>query len=232
MRTDARKYRDDMYRLRAHPGSDLPEEFYDKRNSFARVYLSILPFLVLEYFVELRFAASVSGLVFPVGFLLYWAFYYTYYRPGLLEEKLANVDTTDWSAIPRLIIGVAIWFVKVTVVELFRLATAWLHPAARVVTPEPKPKLVYARVEAPRQAPRPQRPAGPPPLPAGVMSDLQVLGMGDCRDWKQIHHRYRELAKKYHPDLNPEITHTGQRFMRFDAAYKRLAAFKGRYFKE
>jgi DnaJ-class molecular chaperone len=56
------------------------------------------------------------------------------------------------------------------------------------------------------------------------------MGIPEARDWATIQKRYRELAKKYHPDLNPELTQAGNRFMLYDAAYRKLEAAKFRYF--
>lgn len=240
-----RKYRETAYRLRAHPYT-MPPEYVDQRDSFFRVYLSIVPFLCLEYLVEASFESVASGLLFPMGYLLFWAFYYTYYRPGYLENKLSDVGNGDLSEIPRLIFGVAIWFVKVTLVELLHLMASLLKSV--FYTAPARPRAVYVKVEAghtpppfhaaaashhtgSHHRPAPERPTVPP-LPAELTAALHTLGLADCRDWKVIHHRYRELAKKYHPDLNHEITAAGRHFMQFDAAYRKLLAVKGRYFHE
>ncbi len=68
-------------------------------------------------------------------------------------------------------------------------------------------------------------------LPEKVLQNLSVLGLKPTRDWNTIHKRYRELAKQYHPDLNPEVTTRGTRFMIYDSAYRNLLKFKEEYFK-
>lgn len=37
-------------------------------------------FLILEYLMERKVEAAASGLVFPLGFLLFWAFYFVFLR--------------------------------------------------------------------------------------------------------------------------------------------------------
>lgn len=68
-------------------------------------------------------------------------------------------------------------------------------------------------------------------LPEKILQNLSVLGLKPTRDWNLIHKRYRELAKQYHPDLNPEVTTRGTRFMIYDAAYRNLLKFKKEYFR-
>jgi DnaJ domain len=224
-----RQYRDNLYRLRSHPEESLPSEFLDRRDASFPLYLSIIPFLILEYWVEESSQGRISALAFPTGYLLFWAFYYTYYRPGVLEENISAPRRFDLRFIPALILGVAIWFVKVTVVELSHLLfLRW------IVASKPRPT---ARASQPRPAPSPgpsapRAPASPKSsgLPRDVIEALAVLGLGEIRHWPEIHHRYRELAKAYHPDLNRDITQTGKRFMAFDKAYRRLLLVKDRYF--
>ena len=68
-------------------------------------------------------------------------------------------------------------------------------------------------------------------LPEKILQNLSVLGLKPTREWSTIQKRYRELAKQYHPDLNPDITTRGTRFMIYDAAYRNLLKFKKEYFK-
>jgi len=49
------------------------------------------------------------------------SFYYTYYKPNGLEDHLTEPKKGELRQIPILILGLAIWFVKVTVVELGRV---------------------------------------------------------------------------------------------------------------
>lgn len=268
MSANSKYYRDHLYRLREHP---VDPGMADGRNSFTRVYLSLVPFLMLEYYVERTSDVLPSGLVFPMGFLLFWAFYYTYYRPGLLEDRLSTPKEWNPAGIVTLLVGVAIWFVKVTVVELSHLLLLrWLF--SRKATPHRAGTQGARRPSASSQSagtgswntgtgsfntrPSGQQAAGgqgaahgashaqrapkreaPPPkppasLPPDILSALDVLGLPPSTDWNEIHKRYRELAKKFHPDLNQEITELGRRFIRVDQAYRKLNGVKSRYFEK
>lgn len=259
MGASVRKYRDEVYKLRSHPEA---KPYYfgpDERDSFFRVYLSILPFLMLEYIVEARFDSPIAGIMFPTGFLLFWAFYYTYYRPGLLEAKLSTAADGALSDFPKIIFGTAIWFVKATVFGVIKFATDFFWeqtPRKATLKQVPPVRMAYTRAQRPQAdrtaheplhektqtnfRPRPaatppplKKEQAPPPLPSELISALKVLGLADCRDWRIIHHRYRELAKKYHPDHNPsEITAAGKQFQVCDAAYRKLLQSKARYFPE
>jgi hypothetical protein len=242
MPVNARHYRGELYRLRAHPTS-VPGDFVDQRDSFTTLYLSLIPFLLLEYYAEATWEVLPSGLVFPVGYLLFWAFYYTYYKPGFLEDRLSAPQRWEFTALPTVVVGVAIWFVKVTVVELTDLLfLRWLFarqaPTRRRGAGTSRPASHRApggnqafnegtRVHEVKYPPHP-----PPGLPRDVLNALGILGLGECRNWNEIHRRYRELAKQYHPDLNKDITDVGRRFMMYDAAYRKLAAVKDRYFQQ
>lgn len=216
MPMNAREYREHLYRQRSHP------ESYAKpsRDSFSLLYLSIVPFLVLEYYCELRFETIPSGLLFPTGFILFWAFYYTYQKPGVLESKLVSESKWDLFSVPTVLLGTVIWFVKVVVVELIELLL-WGKVLGKKVKSNPRP-VARPSVENPTSQ--------TPELPRDISNALAVLGLRDCREWTVIHKRYRELAKKYHPDLNSDITSAGNRFMIYDGAYRKLASVKNRYF--
>src|SRR5688572_19010421 len=97
-------FRDRFYR---HVETELPEGFVDERNSLGHIYLSLVPFVGLEYLSE-RTGWAPPSLVFPIGFLLFWAFYYTYYKPSFLEE-LSATGTGGLFALPLVLLGVSIW---------------------------------------------------------------------------------------------------------------------------
>ncbi len=228
MRTTAKQYREQLYRLRAHPRRDEFSGFMDRRDSFATVYFSVVPFLALEYWAEVTDGVP-GGLIFPVGFLLFWAFYYTYYKPGFLENRLTAAPAQfNLTAIPTMILGVLIWFVKVTFVELSHLVVfQWM-----VKRPAPKaPPRPSAQTQAQSSAAG-AKPAPPPLLAPDLIAALQDLGLKPGCTWKDIHRQYRALAKQLHPDLNPDITDFGHRFMRVDAAYHRLEKARTKHFAE
>jgi hypothetical protein len=220
MKQDVYAYRAQLHRERAHRGEDDGGDSIDYRDSFTRVYLSSTVFLAAEYVTEASITIIPSGLIFPLGFLIFWAVYYTYYKPTVLEAKLFFPERWNWKAIPTVLLGVAIWFVKVTLSDLGRGAKYFFGrraPAARPPLPAARPvALRVVVVET--------------PMPREVLLALQDLGLQSKVPWEQIQHRYRALAKRYHPDLNPEITRSGTRFMRLDSAYRRLAHVKHLYF--
>lgn len=261
-----REYREHLYRLRQHPPTtgDDDDTFHDDRDNFTKVYLSVVPFFALELALRKSWPVYPHGIVFPVGFLLFWAFYYTYYKPGMLEDRLAERSQWTPGRILVVLAGVTIWFVKATVVELGQL----LMLLPRTATSR-RHKARKARKAAKRTEER-ERHAGrrPPPLPGestspgtdpGIAADpqnltrvfvldrdrrpvavamprdvlyaLTVLGLDVRSSWDDIHKRYRELAKKYHPDLAQDGTLGGRRFLQVDAAYRRLVEVREKFFQ-
>lgn len=225
------------------------DDFRDERDSLLPVGLSLLPFAAIEYYVELKVDSLPSGLIFPFGFLLFWAFYYTYYRPTRLESELKPLSEMSFPNIFKMVFSVAIWFVKVTVVGLFDLLFVrwWKAPL-----PPKRPASSrrentgsyssYRKSQSDSATGSYNRPAGsraaqPPPaqpvrLPHEYQVALNVLGLENgVPTWEAIHKRYRELAKKFHPDLNQEITQVGNRFMKVDQAYRKLTEGKDKFFK-
>ncbi|MFM8270022.1 MAG: hypothetical protein ACKN9V_07520, partial [Pseudomonadota bacterium] len=87
MPTESQKYRDYLHQTRSHPERALP----NGASGVPRfVYWSVPCFLAVELFFEMRADRFPPGLSFPFGFLLFWAFYYTYLKPGHLESKLQS----------------------------------------------------------------------------------------------------------------------------------------------
>ncbi len=230
------------------------EEFRDQRDSLLPIGLSLLIFAGLEYFVEVSIESLPGGLVFPVGFLLFWAFYYTYYRPNRLESGLKPLSEMSFPNIFGMVFSVAVWFVKVTVVGVFDLLfVRWwkAEPQANRPAASPRGKGEDTGSYSYRFEPRakPQADGGyfdsraaareaqtskptSEPLPPELRLALNVLGLeSGVPTWDAIHKRYRELAKKFHPDLNQEITRVGNRFIKVDQAYRTLTAGKGKFFK-
>jgi len=218
MAIDSKKYRDYLHQTRSHPETTSLDS--NSKNPH-HLYWSVPCFLVLEWFLETRFDGLPTGLSFPFGFLLFWAFYYTYLKPGHLESKLQSSDRWENSSVISVVLEASIWFVKIVCVELSELLLIrWLGKAA----PKPKPSSQKANRSTPP-------PIVPDALPKEIENALSLLGLKGCRDWNLIHKRYRELAKKFHPDLNPDITTVGNRFIIYDGAYRRLSLVKEKYFQ-
>lgn len=213
-------YRDRLHRERAHRDDSEPHALVDYRDSFSRVYFSSGAFLAAEYVTETSLSVVPSGLIFPLGFLIFWAVYYTYYKPSFLETQLFFPERWNWNAIPVVILGVAIWFVKASLHDAVRIAKFCF--GVRRKPPALAPALTRAGTLAVVSKKM--------ELPPEVKAALEDLGFEGIVSWELIQHRYRVLAKRYHPDLNPEITRSGNRFMRLDASYRRLASVRHRYF--
>jgi hypothetical protein len=131
---------------------------------------SLIVFLIAEFILEKKYPSFPTGILFPVGFLFFWAFFYLYRTQILFFEKRR---------------------------------------------PQIQTKIVIT----------------PDEIPFEVIEALKILGLReDCRNWIVIQKQYRILAKKFHPDLNPEITKHGHRFMVCDTAYKKLSAVRLKYF--
>jgi hypothetical protein len=232
MSMNARNYRDYLYENGAHPPQPGTVPVGEAKGGLSGLLLTIPPFLVAEYFCELRYETLPSGLAFPLAYVLFWAFYYTYYKPDVLEKHLTGSKKWDGLNIPTVLLGAVVWFVKVVVVELADvILLRWF-----LGVPAKKKEQATRRAHRPRAAsgfsnagPRPANVPGND-LPREVENALAILGLTGCRDWNLIQKRYRELAKKFHPDLNQEITQVGNRFMLYDAAYRRLENVKTRYF--
>ena len=55
------------------------------------------------------------------------------------------------------------------------------------------------------------------------MNYYEELGVNENAAIEDIKHAYRRLAKKYHPDKNPDNERAAKRFVRIAAAYETLA---------
>jgi curved DNA-binding protein CbpA len=58
--------------------------------------------------------------------------------------------------------------------------------------------------------------------------DLRRLGLSPRATWSQVEARYRRLALRLHPDVNPARP-AAERFSRIAAAYQRLSALRGEH---
>ncbi len=232
---NARNYREHLYHQRAHP---LNESVLPVASDNTLLYLSIFPFTVAEYFLELKYQAFPSGLLFPGGFLFFWAFYYTYYQPGHLEKQLSSESKWELSGILATLMGSCIWFVKIVSVELIeKLIFNYINPKQKVQKTRFEPrknsfKSIPIREKGFKssQSFSDVRPHNIELLPKDLTNALGIMGIPHERDWGLIQKRYRDLAKKYHPDLNPELTQAGNRFILVDAAYRKLETSKYRFF--
>lgn len=243
---NARDYRKHLYSHRSHPAQTKAVEEASEKSA---IFLSFIAFVACEYIIQLKTERIPSGLLFPFGFLFFWAFYYTYYQPGSLEKTLSSEKKWDLSGIPLTIMSSCIWFVKIVCVELVdNMISSLINerskaPPRRGVNRNTPPFETKSQTQGRTQSF--QRPVNQqrqetlgnhnsPPngaLPREITNALGILGIPEARDWSAIQKRYRELAKKYHPDLNPELTQAGNRFMLYDAAYRKLEMAKERYFK-
>jgi hypothetical protein len=187
-------------------------------------------------------------LLFPFGFLFFWAFYYTYYQPGSLEKTLSSEKKWDLTGIPMTLMSSCIWFVKVVFVELTeKIISSVVVPKKQTSKTQQRnvfddsKRSTSARFQNGAFDRRPQN--NPPNqtrtkiaepielIPKDLLNALVVLGIPEAREWSLIQKRYRELAKMFHPDLNPDKTQAGNRFMLCDAAYRKLEASRERFLK-
>lgn len=226
MPISAKEYREHLYAHRNHPHNPTA---YSAPANFSGLYWTVVPFLMAEYFAELRLETMPSGIVFPTAYLLFWAFYYTYYRPGSLESKLTSPNKWDLHGLPTVLVGTCVWFVKVAVVEFTEFMISQVLPKKK---PQVKRPHIYREQTRRAQSETREQAAPPPPptIPKEVENALAIMGLQGCRDWRTVQKRYRDLAKKFHPDLNQEITSAGNRFMIYDGAYRRLCTVKEKYF--
>ena len=97
----------------------------------------------------------------------------------------------------------------------------------RVMSPDLSAPVLDPEEEITRSFPHP--PIRPLALPKEIPKLSGILGLREGVDWDTIHRRYRQLAKQFHPDLHPEVTGRGKRFMMYDAAYRKLVTVKTRY---
>ena len=149
-------------------------------------------------------------------------------KPGFLENRLTSPQQFDLAWVPSLILGILIWFVKVTMVEISHLVFfQWIKAKP---TPKPRAQAAHAGARKPAAHSAPFQP--PSLLAPDLVHALQVLGLKPGCGWRDIHRQYRALAKQFHPDLNPEITDFGHRFMKVDEAYHRLAKVRSKHFPE
>ena len=179
--------------------------------------------------MELSYEVIPGGLVFPMGFLLFWAFYYTFYKPGYLEERLSTPAKWDLMAIPAMLLGVAIWFVKVTLAELghFVFLKWWTPTGAR-----PAPGATHSR---PKQAPRPQAAASPSgsgpkpmpkadPLPSDLVQALMQLGLKPGCHWR----RHPQTVPRASQAVSPRLKSRYHRRPPLHARRRRLPQTRSR----
>ena len=62
--------------------------------------------------------------------------------------------------------------------------------------------------------------AAPPAIPKEVKRALSVLGLSFPLTIEELKKQYKKLAKKYHPDLNPEDEKAEERLKEINEAYQ------------
>lgn len=164
--------------------------------------ISLTVFLALELGFEWQWEDYPAGLLFPFGYLVLWALLYSYQGSSKKSSISDSTQTFFYDALQN----------------LREILSLLAFPP-----PKRKPRFVPPRIPT-------REHFSPSQLPRDVENALGLLGLKGCRDWKKIQKRYRELAKKFHPDLNPDLTQTGNRFIIYDGAYRKLAAVKDQYF--
>ena len=65
-------------------------------------------------------------------------------------------------------------------------------------------------------------------IPSQIVSALQVFDLPVTATWREVGVKYRQLAKKYHPDTASNSDKSGKEFTRITAAYETLK----KYFKK
>ncbi len=159
-------------------------------------------FLALELGLELQWEDYPAGLLFPLGYLVLWALLITFYYPAKRRSF------------------------HLIMKNLFQdvLQHFW-EALSLFASPPSLKKQKFVPPQIPKKEFQTQN-----QLPRDLENALGLLGLKGCRDWKKIQKRYRELAKKFHPDLNPDLTQTGNRFIIYDGAYRKLSSVKDKYF--
>lgn len=190
--------------------------------SFAKVYISIIPFLIFELLAEWKLRLPLGGAFFPLGYLFFWAIFFTYYEPKNLEKKFIYYeDNFSLAQVFPLLITALIWFVRFLFLDTFN----FLFFGKKYTTIR-KARQVSVRVVERLEPPKPT-------FPKDFVDSLQLLGLSaeTTKEWALVHRQYRALAKKLHPDLNPALTQSGNRFIKIDKAYKQLEKYKNIYLK-
>ena len=192
-----------------------PERFRlsgHSQESLNPIYASMVPFAVAEYLIERLWSWSPTGILFPIGFLLFWTFYYIYFRSVMLSQRLQGARGPALSTFFVIVAGVIVWFFRATFGEIFNLFRS--HPPTQKQQALPPETVHHRKVDT------------TPQLPFDALQALRILGLRESCDWNDIHKRYRDLAKRFHPDLHPDQTSPGLRFRQIDSAYRRLENYR------
>ena len=65
-------------------------------------------------------------------------------------------------------------------------------------------------------------------IPSETVKAFQTLGLPISASWREVGAKYRELAKKYHPDTNNKKDDKGAEFTKISNAYQTLKSHFGK----
>lgn len=143
--------------------------------------------------------------VFYAGALYMMIFQSSYYLGELAKGDIEAVGLTAYVIFVTLG-GVAYWF--------------WSNRVTRITKPNQDKQNTHSndrsyQEEAQQEPPRFQQPS------ALRLRDLELLGLERSASDEEIKSAYRQLSKKYHPDLNPD-PHATIIFKQIQKAYNNL----------
>ncbi len=200
--------------VRVEPTPNSPF-FYDSRNRTWRLTVSALVLYGVERWAHV--SSTPTGLFFPLGYLLFWTFYYVYYRPFVFFDP-----RQEWAGTAKASWGLLIWLgLQLAGESLLQLGQRGARLCLRIPL-NAKNRFLSRLSGSTNLNPTTE-----------VTNALTQLGLkADCRSWSEVHARYRLLAKKFHPDVRRHERSTGAgMFYLIDSAYRNLLQLRKSYFR-